>query len=173
MRCTVFVLAALAGCNGGPQEAFVVDGFVDVAPNPRAAVIGLFELPTTPPTYYKLGDGVRLDRNFTLGFDTDPPRDALGPDGVGVAYVVMLPELTTVPDGPVDPATLGILGISSDTAVIYKLADATAPAWASPFAPRFSCAQCQRSSNGLDSFTLAACASVLVEGPASPTCNWF
>ena len=166
-------LVLLAACSDPPSQAFVVDGFVDVTMNPSASVIGLWELATDPPRYYKFGDGIRIDRRFTLGFDTEPPPGALNPDGIGVAYVIMLPEFTTVPDGLVDEDSLGVLGISGDTAVVYKLADATGPAWSAPLAPRFSCVQCIRDANGLDRFEQIACASVLVEGPGVPLCNWY
>jgi len=167
-------LATLGACGNPPKEAFVVDGFVDVAANPSASVVGLWEIAGSPAKYYKLGDGVRLNARFTLGFDTDPPPEALNPDGIGVALVVMLPELTTVPDGPVNPAALGILGSSSETAVIYKTGDATGPAWSDSLPLRFSCAQCVRDpGTNLDTYELIACASVLVEGPGSPPCDWY
>ncbi len=170
----IAILLLAAACSEPPKEAFVVDGFVDVSANPTASVIGVWELAGSPTRYYKQGDGVRLNARFTLGFDTDPPPEALNPDGVGVALVVMLPELTTIPDGPINPATLGILGISSDTAVIYKAGDASGPAWSASFGPRFSCAQCVRNQGtGLDTYELIACASVLVEGPAAPPCDWY
>lgn len=164
----------LAACTDPPREAFVVDGYVDVATNPNASVIGVWEIPGSPPRYYKQGDGVRLNAQFTLGFDTDPPPEALGPDGIGVAFVVMLPELTTIPDGPVSSlSSLPALGISSDTAIIYKTADATGPAWTTSLPLRFSCGACKRGANGVDTYEITPCASVLIEGPASPLCNWF
>jgi len=167
------ILLLLAACGQkGPREAFVVNGFVDVAANPSASVVGIFEIPGNPVRYYKLGDGPRLNAEFTLGFDIDPPPEALDA-GLGVAMVVMLPELTTVPDGFVDLPTLGILGLSSDTAVIYKSGTVSDPAWASAMPPRFSCAQCVRNPGSLDTYELVGCASVLVEGPASPLCNWY
>jgi len=169
----IAILLAVAACSDPPKEAFVVDGFVDVATSPNAWVIGLWELRGSPARYYKQGDGLRLNARFTLGFDTDPPPEALNSDGIGVAMVAMLPELTTVPDGFVDSATLGILGLSANTAIIYKEFDATGPAWTQSFGPRFSCAQCVRNPNGLDTYELIACASVIVEGPADPLCNWF
>ena len=163
----------LAACSDAPSQAFVVDGFVDVTTNPNASVIGLWEIAGDPPRYYKLGDGVRLDARFTLGFDTDPPPEALNPDGIGVAYVVMLPELTTVPDGFVSKNAIGALGVSGDTAILYKTGTATGPPWSTPLPLRFSCGQCIRDPNGLDRYELISCASVLVETIASPLCNWF
>lgn len=166
-------ILALVACTDPPKQAFVVDGYVDFATHPRGSVIGLWEIPGSPPRYYKLGDGVTLNSVFTLGFDYDPPPEALGADGIGVAYVIMLPELTTVPDGPLNPAALGELGVSSDTAVIYKQANAAGPAWSASFPTRFSCAQCIRNPNGVDTYELIACAGVLVETVGSPLCNWF
>lgn len=166
------ILLIAAACSEPPREAFVVDGFVDVAAYPRASVIGVWEIAGTPVRHYKLGDGVRLGARFTLGFDTDPPPEALNADGIGVALVVMLPELTTVPDGPVTLSSLPSIGLSSDTAIIYKTAGATGPAWSRSLAPRFSCAQCDRRQTP-HAYELIACASVLVEGPGFPLCDWF
>jgi hypothetical protein len=167
-------IIALVACSDPPKQAFVVDGYVNVVTDPHASVIGLWQIPGSPAKYYKLGDGVRLSGRFTLGFDTDPPPEALGPDGIGVAYVAMLPELTTVPDGFVNMAAIGIIGISGETAIIYKQATATGPAWSTELIARFSCAQCVRNQGTKkDEFTLVPCAYVVVEGPASPTCAWF
>ena len=162
-----------AACADPPREAFVVDGFVFDVTSSRGSVIGLWQLAGSPAKYYKFGDGVRLNSGFTLGFDTEPPAEALN-DGLGVAYVVMLPELTTVPDGPVNPAAIGILGVSGDTGVVYKTAEATGPPWAASFPPRFSCAGCVRNQGvSKDDFTLIACASVSVKGPLAETCAWY
>jgi hypothetical protein len=164
----------LVACSDPPRQAFVVDGFVDVTTSPNASVIGVWEIAGTPPKYYKHGDGVRLNRQFTLGFETDPPAAALNPDGVGVAFAVMLPELTTLPDGPLGSlSSLPALGISSDTAIVYRTATSDGPAWADALPPRFSCVQCVRDGTGLDTYVLAPCASVLIEGPASARCTWF
>ena len=164
----------LVACSDPPKEAFVVDGFVDVLQSPEASVIGVWEIAGTPVRHYKQGDGVRLENRFTLGFDTDPPPEALNPDGIGVALVVMLPPLTTIPDGPISLASLRSIGISSDTAVIYKAGDATGPAWSRSLPPRFSCARCTRNpSPTLDTYELIACASVLVEDATNPRCSWF
>lgn len=168
----LLIACALAGCTDPPDQAFVVDGFVDVAVPPTGSVIGLWTIPGAAAAY-KLGDGIRVGARFTLGFETDPPAAALGADGIGVALAVMLPEFATVPDGPVEDR-LGVLGLSANTAVIYKRGDATGPAWAAAFPPRFSCAQCVRSpTGGLDTWELTPCAAVIIEGPADPTCQWY
>jgi len=176
MRALLIACATVAcgACTDPPAQAFVVDGFVDVVTPPTGSVIGVWTIPSAAgASDYKLGDGIRVGTRFTLGFDLDPPPEALGADGVGVALAVMLPELTTVPDGPV-VARLGVLGISADTAIVYKRADATGPAWSAAFPPRFSCARCVRSTTGgLDTFELTPCAAVIIEGPADPTCNWY
>ena len=164
----------VVACSDPPKQAFVVDGFVDVATSPNASMIGVWEIAGTPPRYYKLGDGVRLNNQFTLGFDTDPPPEALNPEGFGVAFAVMLPELTTIPDGPLTSlGSLPALGISSDTAIVYRAATSDGPAWADALPPRFSCVQCVRGGTNLDTYELTPCASVLIEGPASPLCTWF
>jgi hypothetical protein len=162
----------LAACSDPPKQAFVVDGFVTETSNPNASVIGVWELAGSPPKYYKHGDGVRLDGQFTLGFETDPPPAALNPDGVGVAFAVMLPELTTVPDGPVNLQAINALGISAGGAVIYRAADSDGPAWSDVLPPRFSCARCVRGAT-LDTYELSGCASVLIESVTAPLCRWF
>lgn len=172
MPWRIGILLLAAACSDPPKEAFVVDGYVTEPLHTQASVIGVWQLPGTPARYYKLGDGVRLSSQFTLGFDTDPPPEALGPDGIGVALVVMLPELTTVPDGPVNLAALAILGGSAETAVLYKAGDATGPAWSASLPPRFSCGHCVRDTNP-DGFELIACANVYVENANAPFCDWF
>jgi hypothetical protein len=164
----------LAACTDPPKQAFVVDGFVNVLMSPEASVIGVWEIAGDPVRHYKLGDGVRLDSRFTLGFDTDPPPEALNADGIGVALVVMLPGLSTVPDGPVNLAPLAALGVSASTAIIYKAGTATGPAWSEQLPLRFSCARCLRDpGTALDTYELTACASVLVEDLNTPLCEWF
>lgn len=171
LRIAILLLAA---CSDPPKQAFVVDGFVDDVVQSAGSVIGLWEIAGSPPSYYKQGDGVRLGVRFTLGFDTDPPSGALNPNGIGVAFVALLPELTTIPDGPVNPAAIGILGISANTAIVYKAGDATGPAWTNTFGLRFSCAHCLRNQGTApDTFELATCVSVLIEGPGAPLCAWF
>jgi hypothetical protein len=169
----MLAISLVAACSDPPKQAFVVDGVVDVATANEASVVGIWEIAGSTPRYYKLGDGIRVGPRFTLGFDVDPPAEALNADGIGIAIVVMLPEFTTVPDGPVDLARLGTLGRSGETGIIYKTGTATGPAWSTSLPLRFSCAQCVRNANGLDRYELIACASVLVEGPAAPLCDWF
>lgn len=166
------ILLVAACTRGEPSaQAFVVDGFVNVPTVSAGSVIGLWERAGAPATFYKLGDGPTLDNEFTLGFPTDPPPGALNADGIGVAYVLLLPELTTLPDGPVTLASLPAQGISTNGAIIYKTPDATGPAWSRDLPLRFSCVQCVRAS-GLDTFALQPCASILVER-TTDRCQWF
>jgi hypothetical protein len=163
-------ILGLAACGDPPDQAFVVDGFVNVLEG-RGSVVGIWELAGTPVRHYKFGDGPTLDEQFSLGFATEPPPGALNPDGIGVAYVVMLPELTTVPDGPISLSSLPALGITSDGAIIYKAGDATGPAWSEALPVRFSCTQCIRDAS-LDRFALQPCASVFIER-STERCGWF
>jgi hypothetical protein len=167
------ILLGFAACTSGdpPKQAFVVDGFVNVPTIQAGSVIGLWELAGSPVRHYKLGDGPTLGGEFTLGFPTEPPPAALNADGIGVAYVLLLPELTTIPEGPVTLASLPAQGISSNGAIIYKTTDATGPAWSRALPLRFSCVQCVRS-GALDTFVLQPCASILVER-TTDRCNWF
>ena len=174
MRRALAACALAAGCTGPAGAVFGVDGFVDVALPQRGAVIALWtDRSATPDRVYKYGDGIRVGSQFALGWDADPPPEALNADGLGVAIFALLPELTTVPDGEVDTASLPIMGRSSDTAVVYKTAGAAGPAWSAPLPLRFSCASCVRSgTGGADGFELTPCAAVIIENPAAPLCAW-
>ncbi len=175
MRPAVLAACALAAACSEPGGAvFGVDGFADVALPQRGAVVALWEVKTaSPPYFYKYGDGIRVGSQFSLGWDADPPPDAIDADGIGVAIFVLLPEFTTVPDGKTRLSELPVQGVSSDTGVVYKLATATGPAWSEALPPRFSCVRCVRSQTGeLDGFELLPCAGVILEGPASPRCDW-
>ena len=63
--------------------------------------------------------------------------------------------------------------VDGDTAILYKTATATGPAWTTSLPPRFSCGSCVRDVSPPDAFELIACASVIVEGAATPRCAWF
>lgn len=174
-------LAALAACalatacNGTAGAGFEVDGSVIVSTAPRGPIVALWEVKSTTPSYfYKLGDGTRTGSQFALTFDADPPAEALDADGFGVATFALLPDTATaVPDGKVATADLSIQGISADTAVVFRRADATGPAWSTALPARFSCVRCLRAQGGAaDSFELMPCGGVSIGAPGAPRCNW-
>lgn len=164
-------VALAAGCADPGTAVFGVDGFVDVALPQRGSVIALWTVKSATPSYvYKYGDGIRVGSQFALGWDEDPPIEALDTGGLGVAVFALLPEFTTVPDGKVDPDDLPIMGISSDTAVVYKTSGVPGPTWSAPLPPRFSCGSCLAPAS--PGFELAPCAAVIIENPAAPLCPW-
>jgi len=166
--------ALAAGCVSSGGAAFEVDGAATVLTPQRGAVVALWEIRTASDSYfYKYGEGLRDGPGFTLGWDADPPAEAIGGDGIGVAFFALLADATVVPDGMVYLDELPIYGLSSDHAVVYKTSTATGPAWSTPLLPRFSCVRCARSQAGTgDSFELTPCANVTIGGPAVPLCDW-
>jgi hypothetical protein len=177
-RALAAAAAALAaGCVSSGGAAFEVDGAATVLSPQRGTVVALWEIRTTPDTsyFYKYGEGLRDGPGFTLGWDADPPADAIGGDGIGVAFFALLPDATVVPDGMIYLDELPIYGLSADHAVVYKTSTATAtgPAWGAPLLPRFSCVRCVRSQAGTgDSFELTPCANVTIGGPTGSLCDW-
>lgn len=144
-------------------------GVVDDVFEPGTA-LGLFEVRTPEPITYKLGDGQATPAEFSLEFRLDPPAEALEPTGFGVAYVGMLPGLATVPDGPVE-GRLRLIGMSTDTVVIYKSPGATGPAWLADFPDGFSCGLCLREQQP-DGFAPVDCTFVEIEFPFTNVCVW-
>jgi len=175
MRGIMLAACALAaGCQSTSGAAFEVEGATTLTAAPRGTVVALWEIKSVTPSYfYKYGDGIRADTQFTIGWDADPPAEALDVDGFGVAIFALLPDTTVVADGEYDLADLPIRGLSTDTAVVYKASTVTDPAWAAALPPRFSCARCARSPAGTgDSFELTPCAAVTIGIPTAPLCDW-
>ncbi|HEU0034749.1 MAG TPA: hypothetical protein VFQ53_29195 [Kofleriaceae bacterium] len=170
----VATLALLAACSDGTHEEF---GFVgEVADQTRnGSVIGLFVVSTADPVYlYKLGDGSTVGSQFDISFDTVPPPEAINADGVGIAELGMLPGLSTIPDGVVAQSDLRLIGLSINTAVIYKAPGAAGPAWSTSFPEGFACARCvDDPTGGLDTFEPIDCSFVVVEAVTSGGCGWY
>lgn len=166
--------ALAAGCTTPLDSVFEVDGAARVLVPQRGTVVALWEIRTPSEIYYyKYGVGLREGPGFTLEWIADPPPEAINDDGIGVAIFALLPDQTVVDDGEYTLRELPIQGISGSTAVIYKLSTAAGPAWSEALLPRFSCARCVRSAAGTgDRFELAPCASVTLEEPAAPLCDW-
>lgn len=164
------VIGALlaAACSDPPAPAFRVDGFVDVPTGPGGSMLALWH---TGAAVYKFGDGVRLGSAFAIAFDDAPPDAALD-DGVGIALLALVPELTTVPDGPTDPARIQIDGITARYAVTYRREGATGPAWVAALPLGFGCARCVDGAD-LDGWEPAPCEEVLVQPAPTPRCQWI
>lgn len=167
--------AALAGCFGGAGDVtgFEVAGIVNGGAAMSGSLLALWTLPTADgEQFYKLGDGTTYATRFDIILD-DPPDAALR-DGVGVALLVQLPPISTVPDGIVaNPNALRATGSSADHAIVYVRGAPAEPAWVTAFGPRFSCARCVRSASGLARFELAPCIEVAIQQPAAEPCDWY
>jgi hypothetical protein len=162
-----FVLVALAACSPTDDVEFAFLGTV-VGVNQGGSTIALWEVHTPEPYSFKFGDGQATPAQFDLGFRLEPPDDALEGDfGVGIA--VMLPGLSTAPEGPLDPAQLNAIGRSSN-AVIFKRPGATGPAWLDEFADGFSCGFCVRDTAPA-TFAPVDCTFVEIR-PFNDPCNW-
>jgi len=137
----------------------------------QGSAIGLWEVRTPAPITFKLGDGRAFPSEFSLEFFREPPEDALEAGQFGVAFVAMLPGLSTVPDGEIAPAMLNQIGGSTDTAVIFKTPGAVGPGWLASFPDGFSCALCLREDQP-DGFAPVDCTFVTIERAFSNRCTW-
>lgn len=168
MRASLAI--ALAACSPPDDPAaFALLGPVDGVFQ-GGSTIGLWEVRTPVPRTYKFGDGQATPSEFDLGFTTDPPAEALEAGAFGVAFVGMLPGLATLPDGEVT-GPINLIGGSTDTAVIFKPAGATGPAWLADFPAGFSCALCLREQQP-DGFAPVDCTFVTVEAALFDRCVW-
>lgn len=177
MRSNAALLALLVGCTS-PVElpAFEVNGAVYPGTASSGSVLALWAIPNdTGATLYKWGDGTSVGTQFQIAFYDEPPAGALDREGLGVALLVQLPGIATLPDGIVaNPATLRESGVSADHAIIYKRGAAPGPAWSAGFGPRFSCARCVRDPNGdADGFELAPCLEFAIRHPLAEPCRWY
>lgn len=167
LRLVAIACAIATGCTQSGGPAFeVTGGNLTVAAS--GSVLALWTVPGSHT--YKLGDGVAVDDLFTIGWEADPPPEALDPDGFGVATLVLLPPHATVPDGETDPSRLVVYGQTFETAVIYKTG-AGGPGWAADLPPRFSCGRCIRGIAS-DLYVLAPCANLVLETDGTP-CAWY
>ena len=166
-----WALLGLAACSSDPNAAFGFEGVVQDELVTGSA-IGLWTSAQPTVHTFKFGDGQATPTAFGLGFRFDPPLDgALDTDGIGVAQIGMLPGVATVPDGDVDTTQLNLIGLSTDSAVIYKSPGATGPAWTDAFPDGYACGVCVRGTP--DTFTPADCTFVTIERFFSDPCRWY
>jgi len=171
LRALATACALVAGCTQPTDAVFEVDGYNNTVVG-GGSVLALWTVPGSPARTYKLGDGVAVDNLFTIAWEADPPLEALSPEGLGVATLVLLPPRATVPDGPTDPNKLVVYGQTFDSAVIYKVGTGGLP-WAADLPPRFSCARCVRNGSGLATYELAPCVNVVLEDVGGDPCAWY
>jgi hypothetical protein len=164
------LLVLLAAC--APEEDPPLFGMLGVVDDvfESGSTIGLFEVRTPTALTFKLGDGQATPDEFALEFRREPPDDALEPAGFGVAFVGMLPGLATLPDGEVD-GNLRLVGMSTNTAVIFKRPGASGPAWLADFPDGFTCGLCLREQQP-DGFAPVDCTFVEIEFPFTDRCVW-
>lgn len=170
------IVAALAGCTSNGSTGFEIKGGVTgTSPPASGQVLMLWDLVDSA---YKWGDGTATATSFAITLDTDPPAGAINPGGLAVGYVVLVADGTNVADGAYTSATLNfsILGISSDTAIIWRdaLGSGAGLSWESSFGARYSCGHCVRQTTGHDTFELTPCANVTIDAGAAlaSVCNW-
>jgi hypothetical protein len=162
-----FVLAA--ACSSEPAPAFLAFGVVE-GQFETGSTIGLW---TQPGRTVKFGDGEASTIEFEIGFRIDPPLPAtLDDDGIGVAMIGMLPGRATIAEGEIDPTQLQLIGLSTDTAVIYKTVPGNGPAWSTQFPVGYSCGVCNRGDSPA-TYTPADCTFVTIEPVVSDPCVWF
>ncbi|MBA2539965.1 MAG: hypothetical protein H0V17_10050 [Deltaproteobacteria bacterium] len=169
MRVLAFVaLAACAPAEDDPEFALlgVVNNVFE-----SGSTIGLFEVRAAEPYTFKFGDGQATPSEFALEFRFEPFDEALDEGGFGVASVGMLPGQSTLPDGEIDPGTLRLIGLSTDTAVIFKRPNATGPAWLADFPDGFACGLCLREQQP-DGFAPVDCTFVTIERVVTNRCVW-
>jgi hypothetical protein len=173
LRVRLAALLLIAAC--GPDEGDPAFAFLgEVADQrDRGSVIGLFTV-TTPVAYtFKFGSGSATPLQFGLEFLTDPPAEAIDGNGIGVALVGELPGLSAIPDGEVDVDALRLIGLSTDTAVVFKTEAAAGPAWATAFPTGFSCGRCVRVVDGPDELEPVNCTFVVIERAIEDPCVWY
>ena len=172
MRVAALLLVIAACAPEEEDAAFAVLG--EVADQTEAgSVIGLFTV-TTPFAYtFKFGSGTASNVQFGLEFRTEPPFDAIDGNGIGVALVGNLPGIAVIPDGDVDVSTLRLIGLSTDTAVIFKTEGAAGPAWTGAFPQGFSCGRCIRVADAPDEFEPINCTFVVIERAFDNPCVWY
>jgi hypothetical protein len=162
--------ALLAACTSEPEPAF---GLVGVVQNQlqSGSTIGLWQVQQPRIYTYKFGDGEASRIEFGISYPTDPPPAALDARGFGVGLVGQLPGIATTPTGEIDVDNIRLIGLSTDSAVIFKTPGASDPAWLDQFPDGYSCGVCDRdaSPNG---FVPADCTFVTVVGFFGPPCAW-
>ncbi|CAN5203107.1 hypothetical protein BH11MYX1_BH11MYX1_32990 [soil metagenome] len=143
-------------------------------------VLAIWAVSSGSPDYlYKFGDGTSTGAAVTMEFPVAPPPAALnlGASGFGVGVLTLYPAPQTYPDGVITDAQFqtGMLGASSNYAVIYKAPGANALAWLANFPTGYSCGRCVPVT-GLDSWEPVSCdAAVIDVVPDVSTllfCNW-
>ena len=174
MRWAVAAITSISiggACTSEPTPAFELFGAVDQQLE-TGSTIGLWTVTSPHASTFKFGDGQATTIEFDLAFRIDPLPEAIDSDGIGVAMIGMLPGRSTVNEGEVDPSTLRLIGMTTDSAVIFKSPFSTGPAWTTTFPEGFSCGLCVRDPSGPDSFEPADCTFVTIHRIFTDPCVW-
>jgi len=124
-----------------PPVAFEMFGVVHNE-GVTGSTIGLWVLPDRT---VKFGEGDAGIDIFSISFRLDPPiPEALDGNGIGVGFVGMLRGLAIAPEGEIDPTAIQLIGLSTDSAVIYKTLPGDGPFWITRFPLGYSCGVCDR-----------------------------
>jgi hypothetical protein len=117
--------------------------------------------------YYKFGEGPSIGDDFYVSVTGDPPESAVGSDGIGVAFVVLVPPGVQAADGLLDFESLDILGIGAQQFLVFKKPGATNTSWSTAFADGYSCGACVPGggAGGRDGLTPVDCAQVQIMTP--------
>lgn len=163
------VLLVLAACSSEAPLAFEVFGPVEDQFQ-AGSTIGIW---TLPDRTVKFGDGQASPFEFEIGFRLDPPLPGtLDDSGIGVAMVGMLPGRATINEGEIDPSVPQLIGLSTDSAIIYKSPGALGPTWTQAFPDGYSCGVCD-STELPDTYVPADCTFVTIERVVAEPCTWF
>jgi hypothetical protein len=164
-------LLLLAACTPDDEIAFGMVG--EVADSfGRGSTLGIWTVSRGPYTY-KFGSGASSPTIFDLAFRSDPPLDAIDSFGIGVAQVGMLPGIATVPDGVIMLEDLALIGLSAETAIIFKTPGSFGNGWSDAFPDGFSCGQCVHETDAPDHFVPIDCTFVVIETSFVDQCVWY
>lgn len=172
VRVAGFLLVVTA-C--APAEEDIAFGMVgEVADQlERGSTVGLWIVSSPVEYVYKFGSGSASPTIFGIEFRTDPPPEAIDVGGVGVALIGNLPGLATLPDGIVEVDRIVLIGLSTETAVIFKVPGGAGTAWSAAFPDGYSCGQCVRGIDELDRWVPIDCTFVTIERRLDDRCVWY
>jgi len=145
------------------------------APPTAAKVSVVWSVSSGSPDYaYVFGDGDFSGGQFTLNFVEKPPVEALNSYGVGVGFVVLVPDDVEISEGVLDDESLPIQGISNDHSVLWIAPAASGPDWAEDFDTGYGCGACVPAAEGetFDSFEPVSCDEVVIDTGDVGVCNW-
>jgi hypothetical protein len=187
VRTSLVLALPLAGCfacgsddTKDPGELTVEGALTNGAAPAKAKVVVIWDVSSGSPDYtYKFGEGASTGARYLVSPTTEPPKEAINSYGIGIGFLTLVPEGTTIPDGKVNLDTLSILGISKQHAIIWRAADANTAGgvmWGADFPAGYSCGACVAAPEGevFDSYEPVDCSKVAIDIGESDGgfCNW-